>query len=65
MVKYHDCPVCGGAVYGIYGACELCGYEDALAYAWAHLHDEIRVIITYGLPWTLKKGGDAHEEVTK
>ncbi len=31
MSKYHkvagDCPVCGGAMYGEYDTCELCGYE--------------------------------------
>ena len=36
MSKYHkaarDCPVCGGAMYGEYDTCGLCGYEVMLAY---------------------------------
>lgn len=66
MRKYHkaawDCPVCGGAMYGEYDTCGLCGYEVMLAYGWAHLYDENRVIITYALPWTLK---ESQEEARK
>ena len=66
MRKYRkaawDCPVCGGPVYGIYGTCEMCGYEKMLAYGWAHLYDKHRVIITYELPWTLKEPEEEEPE---